>query len=363
MKKLLALCLTVMLVVAMVPAVSAADAATISVNNVEAAAGETVDVVVSLANNPGIVSMRIEVAYDANVLEFVSKAGGDAFGGMAYGPDTANPFIFNWVDTLNPNNTTNGTFAVLTLKVKEGAALGKSDITVTYDPDDIYDVNFDNVGFETVAGSVTVVCKHANINKIAAVEPTCTTAGSTEGETCADCGEVIKEVTAIDALGHKEVVVGAKDATCEDAGYTGDKVCEVCEEVLAKGEEIAALGHDIVEVEAKEATCTEDGNKAHFACKVCAATYADEDGAEVADDVVIKATGHKYENGVCSCGDKEVKEEEKPAEKPADKPAEKPNTDKGDKAPATNDMANIYVVFAMLVAAAATTVVVLKKKA
>lgn len=363
MKKLLALCLTVMLVVAMVPAVSAADAATISVNNVEAAAGETVDVVVSLANNPGIVSMRIEIAYDASVLEFAGKAPGTAFGGMAYSPDTANPFIANWVDSLKPNNTSNGTFVTLTFKVKEGAKAGKYNVAVAYNADDVYDANFDNVAFETVAGSVTVVCKHTNTTKTAAVAPTCTTAGNTEGETCADCGKVLKEATTIEALGHKEVVVGAKDATCEDAGYTGDKVCEVCDAELAKGEEIAALGHDIVEVAAKEATCTEDGNKAHFACKVCAATYADEDGAEVANDVVIKATGHKYENGVCACGDKEVKEEEKPAEKPADKPAEKPNTDKGDKAPATNDMANIYVVFAMLVAAAATTVVVLKKKA
>ncbi len=367
MKKLLALCLTVMLVVAMVPAfaVSAADAATINVGSAQGYAGDTVTVDVALANNPGIVSMKLSIAYDAAVLELTNKAAG-AFSPLNYSQTMdANPYIANWVDSINPDRQDNATFVTLTFKIKDDAAVGKTDITVTYNPDDVYNSAYDNVAFEVVNGTVDVLCKHAETEVTKeAVAPTCTEAGSTAEVSCKACGEVIEASVEVAALGHDTEIVDAKDHTADEDGYTGDEKCKTCGEVVKAGVVIPA-GHVWKEVEEKAATCTEDGVKGHFECELCDAIAADENGTE-AGDLKIEATGHKFVNGECACGEKEAVEEEKPADKPADttKPADKPaNTDKGDKAPQTNDFANILVVVSMLVAAAAATVVVLKKKA
>lgn len=373
MKKLLALCLTVMLVVAMVPAfaVSAADAATINVSTAEGYAGDTVTVDVSLANNPGIISFKLKIAYDAEVLELTDKAAG-AFTPLNYSQTIdANPYIVNWVDAVNPDRTDSAVVS-LTFKIKDGAAIGESAITVEYDPEDIYNFNWDNVAFEVVNGSVNVLCAHGETEETkAAVAPTCTTAGSTAEVSCKVCGEVMTASEEVAALGHTEELVGAVAHTDTEAGYTGDVVCTVCEEVITAGEEIPA-GHVWEAVEEVAATCTEDGVKAHFACSLCDAIAADAEGTEVkAEDLVIKAAGHKYVDGKCEvCGEEEAKEEtpaddQKPADddkKPAtdDKPA---NTDKGDKAPVTNDVTNMFVVVAMLMAAAVASVIALKKKA
>lgn len=407
MKKILALCLTVMLLVAMVPVIgaSAADAALFSVDAVEGARGDEVTVTVSIAENPGLCTAQIMVGYDATALEVV-KITPLMFAGAATsnGPTTANPLKVTWSNPL-ADTTETGAIATITFKIKEDAEYGTYALAVTSSQANVFDTLFNDVPFTTADGSIKVVCKHTAtetvgakdascsaegytgdtvcsdcgetletgkaIDKLAHTEvvedakaATCTEAGSTGTTKCSVCGDVLKEAEVIEALGHTEVVEGAKAATCEDEGYTGDTVCSVCDEVLEKGEVIAALGHTIVEVPAVDATCTDDGNVAHYACETCGATYADAEGTEPKDDVIIKATGHNYVDGKCTvCGDEEVKEEEKPAETPEDKPAETPNTDDGTKAPATGDVANIFVVVAMLMAVAAAAVVVLKKKA
>ncbi|MGN1320588.1 MAG: cohesin domain-containing protein, partial [Acutalibacteraceae bacterium] len=183
MKKLIALCLTIMLVLVAVPVIgaTAADSGEFVVSTAEAHRGETVDVTVSINNNPGIVSAKVKVAYDSNVLEFDSKQDG-VFAGVAYSPDTANPFIINWIDTIHGLNTTNGTLVTLTFKVKDAAAFGQSPITLSFDPDDVYDLNFDNVDFTTVDGYVDVVCVHEGGKADCSNKAVCDICGESYGE-------------------------------------------------------------------------------------------------------------------------------------------------------------------------------------
>ena len=54
---------------------------------------------------------------------------------------------------------------------------------------------------------------------------------------CAACGD------RLDYAGHMRTVENEKKATCTDEGYTGDTVCSVCGYVIAKGETIPATGH------------------------------------------------------------------------------------------------------------------------
>ncbi len=126
------------------------------VSTVEGGRGDTVKVTVSTVNNPGIVSLLVKVGYDANVMELQSIEGG-AFTGVSFGPTTNNPIAVNWVDAINPNNTTDGVVATLTFVIKDDAALGTSAITVTHTAADVYDYEFVDVEFADVNGSVTVV--------------------------------------------------------------------------------------------------------------------------------------------------------------------------------------------------------------
>ncbi len=428
MKKLLALCLTVMLVVAMVPvfAVSAADEAAFVVSTAEGVEGDTVTVTVSLANNPGIVSAKLKVAYDADVLELKSaKAEGVYAANAGFGPTTRNPFTINWVDTASGIiYADDGAFATLTFDIKADAAIGDSAITVSYDPDDVYvtddNNNYNNVTFAVENGAVKVNCGHKTTETLAAVAPTCTATGLTEGSKCtvAGCGEVLVAQKTVDALGHTEVVEGAKDATCTEAGSTGTTKCSTCGETLEdakvidalghtegdavkenivgdicvdagsydevvyctvcnaelsrENKEVEAIGHTELSVNGLPATCTEAGYTGDKYCSVC-----DE---ELQKGEEIAALGHKYVDGVCeNCGEAEPKAEtpadddKKPAtddktenkteNKTEDKTEDKGNVDTSDKSAPTSDNLTLYLVFAMLIAAAVASVVVLKKKA
>ncbi len=159
MKKSIALIMTVLVVITTLfsNAVFAADEPAFVASNATGKPGDTVEVTVSAQNNPGIVSLKVLVDYDAEVLQLVSAAKGTDFSDTSFGPTTKNPFNMLWDQSHSYENiTTNGVIATLTFKILDTAAAGKSDIVLTYDPNDVYDVNMDNVPFATVAGSVTV---------------------------------------------------------------------------------------------------------------------------------------------------------------------------------------------------------------
>ena len=162
-KRILSLALTLLLLISAVPhfaAFAVGNAPTFVAGTTEGKPGDTVTVTVSTVNNPGIVSMRVDVGYDANVLELTGIAGQD-YAGTTFGPLTANPIAVNWFDAINPNNTTNGVVAVLTFKIKDDAPVGDTAITLSHNAEDVYDSDFNNVAFEAENGKVTVLeCQH-----------------------------------------------------------------------------------------------------------------------------------------------------------------------------------------------------------
>ena len=105
----------------------------------------------------------------------------------------------------------------------------------------------------------------------AAVEPTCTEKGLTEGKHCSKCGKVLKAQTEIDALGHDLETHNGQEATCTEKGWKAYVTCkrEGCDHTTY--EEIPALGHI-----GGTATCTEQA-----VCERCNEKYGN-------------ALGHKY---------------------------------------------------------------------
>lgn len=80
-------------------------------------------------------------------------------------------------------------------------------------------------------------------------------------------------------------------ATCTEAGllYT---VCGYCGERVSEIEQTPTLPHDMTRHAAIYATCTKDGSVAHYSCSVCQKNYADSQGKNELEDIVVKA-GHK----------------------------------------------------------------------
>ncbi len=274
MKKFLSLFLSMVLLLTIIPmgavSVSAAtELPAFCVQSEKALAGSEVSVDIVIKNNPGIASTKLKVAYDADALELVTaKAQGAYASNVGFGPTSRNPFTVNWVDTRNDNYTDNGVFATLTFKVKDDVEAGSYPITISYAPDDVYNINFDNVYFDIVNGNVYVVeCLHTDVTLYDAVESTCI------------------------AQGHDAYVY-----------------CNECENVIEGSDERYPLAaHKIDYCSANEATHTAEGNKEYWQCSVCGTCFADANGNSVIDikDVIIEKIPHVYDDIYdveCECG-------------------------------------------------------------
>ena len=197
----------------------------------------------------------------------------------------------------------------------------------TYDDDADTDCN--------VCG-YTRSCLHPNKETVPAVAATCYSKGLTEGEKCADCGDITIAQTETDMIAHTlveygavestepcktasmiagvkcsvegcshieyapsaaplaahtEVTLAAKAATCTETGLTEGKQCSVCNTITIAQTEIAAKGHTEVVDQAVAPDCTNTGLEAGKHCSVC--------GTVTVPQNVVPALGHKMAAATC----------------------------------------------------------------
>ena len=140
----------------------------IIVNGVEAAPGDTVSVGIEIANNPGIISMTLDVAFDpALALLRVEDTG--LLPGTVPCTVMQNPFTLVWTnDSASENFYVNGTLTYFVFKVADNAEPGAYNITVTYNLDeyDIYDCNAEPVEFAVQNGAVTVAAAQPEMHTV-----------------------------------------------------------------------------------------------------------------------------------------------------------------------------------------------------
>ena len=163
MKKILSVFLALTLMLACICMQASAEGApAFAAGNAEVNPGDTVEIPITIENNPGIIALSVNVSFDTNVLSLqeasksasVFPQAGITFGGTY----ETNSFNILWEDgTSTETYTINGTVATLTFLVKEDAPIGDTTITVSCADSSVLDVDLNEVAFNTRNGVVSVV--------------------------------------------------------------------------------------------------------------------------------------------------------------------------------------------------------------
>ena len=175
MKKLLAIILTLAMVLSVlaIEVAFATTEPTVTVETVEAEAGDTVEVKVLISNNPGIWGLKIQIDYDESVLTLTSAENGDFFANSEWtkGKLDKIPYTLSYgANDFADITTVSGTLAILTFSVSDTAEAGTYDITVDYEAGNIINSDLDDVNFAMVNGKVTIPAPTPEVT----AEPTAT---------------------------------------------------------------------------------------------------------------------------------------------------------------------------------------------
>lgn len=247
--------------------VGAAGSGKLLVTSASGKQGETVTVDVSIGNNPGLITMKYTVSWGED-LELVSASdSGLLHGWTTPSPTISSPYTLRWADSLaTTNNTANGKIATLTFRIKDTAAPGSKQITVSFV--ESRDANGGKNTFTDATAQITVTCANHTFGSYTKLND------SQHQRTCSACGYV--EKTAHKWDGGKVI----KAATCKEAG-SREFSCTVCQ--ATKTESIAktnmhTFGSYTV---TKQPTCTAAGTQTRT-CSVCGKTETQS----------VPATGH-----------------------------------------------------------------------
>ena len=290
-KRLISIVLAVMMIMASIPfsaiAAENGDNLIIYVAQEVGFPGETVDVEISIKNNPGLGSLKFDVEYgDCLTLENVTF--NSAFGSLVTAPAPyTNPQTLSCISPIS-EITAEGLFATLTFSVSEAAPNNyTSDIKITYEPNGICDGDLDNVDTVVENGKVTICHRKP---------------GDTNGD------DLVDNKDAILVFRHSagwDVGLTDEDKEWMDVNadfYRDNKDAILIFRSAAGWPNVKLLPppvkhvHNLTTVPAKEATCTEDGNIAYRHCEDCGKYFEDEAATKEVkyENVVIESKEHTY---------------------------------------------------------------------
>lgn len=133
----------------------------VAASGVEAMVGDTVEIAISLDNNPGIVAMTLTVEYDTEALTLLSVKDEGVFGAQSHKPEMESPYTLVWCnDTATENYMIEGAIATLKFLVNDGAEVGSSypvSLSYSYKSYDIFDKDLNRIEFATVDGLVKII--------------------------------------------------------------------------------------------------------------------------------------------------------------------------------------------------------------
>ena len=290
-KRLLSLLLSIMMIVTMIPfgsvtGFAATANANVTVEEVSATPGSTVDVKVSISDNPGILGAVLSLSYGEG-LTLTNITEGDAFSALTITKPGRyqSPCQITWDGVeLQPGDIKDGVIMTLTFEVNSSASSGKSyGVNVSYSDGDIIGADLNSVGLTIKNGSVTIIDY---------------TPGSVSGDNV---------VNSLDVILVRRYIAGGYDVSfnLDAADVNADSRINSLDVILIR--RFIAGGYDVILLPGKmthrhvlektnrvEATCTEDGNIAYWYCSSCGKYYSDENciNQVTPEETVIPAKGH-----------------------------------------------------------------------
>ena len=155
MKKLISILLSLLIVIVTIIPVSSATEPSFEVGTASGKPGDTIEVKVSINNNPGITAFSLNVKYSSSDLTLIDIIDCSLFNeSLTHSPLSKTPITLSWYSKNSQNIKKNGAFAKLKFKIKNGAKT--SALSISYDSDNVFDSNFNNKKFKTINGKVTV---------------------------------------------------------------------------------------------------------------------------------------------------------------------------------------------------------------
>ena len=294
---------------------------------VDAMPGDTVDIHVSVKNNPGFVSMQIVATYDPNVLT-LTGATLEAAGMNDNSAPVEEADGEYWIDfsndTARKDNTADGSVYTLTFQVNKNAAVKSYPVALRFN----YGLNYneDMLSFVAQDTAINVICKHADLTAVAAKAETCTENGNISYWYCPTCDKCFKDAEAATEIKKAETIIAAhhtmkqvpaKDATCESEGNIAYYTCSVCgklfkdanavTETTADAVKLEKLSHKLTKTEAVPATCTKGGSNEYYTCSACGKIFKDADAstetsveAEKTSKIPHTLTKTEYKAATCT---------------------------------------------------------------
>jgi len=292
MKKALSLFLVVVMLLSCVPLSVRAEeeqktpVPTITVESPFAAAGQTVDVDISISGNTGVFGAILTFRFPDSLILTGAKAG-DAFANMDVSlPDSLTSPYTIFCDGVDVPATSDGVIITFTFLVAEDVTPNeKLAITASYSQGDVVDGNFEDLDLNIENGAVTI------IDYIP---------GDVNGD---------GRVNTIDVTWIRRYRMGGYEDTLQNfneaaADVNDDGRINTVDVTWIRRYRMGGFGvilkpstpkcnHAMEKIPFKAATCEENGYPEYYHCAVCDKYYNDEKGTrELIEIPVIPATGH-----------------------------------------------------------------------
>lgn len=308
-KGFLALLMVAILLLNFVP-VEAGGTATFEVQTVKAKVGKTVDVTISVKNNPGITSTKLTVAFGEGLSLTSVTYGTDISGNFIKPQKMTSPIILNWVNGLE-DFSGDYVFATLSFQVAENATAGLCPIKVTYDPDDVCNVKDNNIEFDIKNGGVQIEVPPVSVTGVTLNKETLSIdTGVSEklNATILPNNATNKAVTwkssdpSVATVDDNGNVTALKKGTAtitvktEDGKYTA--MCTVT----------VSCSHTNTTVHpAKASTCKVQGNNEYTTCNDCGVVVSGSDAKlPLANHIYIEKVEEQYLKSAATCVSKSV---------------------------------------------------------
>ncbi len=192
------------------------------VDSVTASAGDTIEIVVSVKNNPGIFDMILSFTYDSTAMTLTKTTNGDVLSDATFmaPKNMASGCRATWYYMDEPDEYTDGSVVTLAFDILDTAIAGDYTVTVSYSEGDINNYDGDPLSFKIISGTVKIggsshVHTPDNVVKENEVPGTCKVKASyDEVVYCSECGDEISRTQKTGDYGTHKYISG----NCEYCG-------------------------------------------------------------------------------------------------------------------------------------------------